>query len=115
MDSNFVLSQGDNRVMINGREVLNENWLGKYDGRKLNVKYRNNDNLIHFNVNNRELMDHLKKKINSTTNLPLAERIKRNDTTRKYRKVKDRTPTPYPKKTRYNIHKKKKKKKKKKN
>ena len=62
MDSNFVISQGDNRVMINGREVLNENWLGKYDGRNLNVKYKNNDNLIHFNINNRELMNHLKKK-----------------------------------------------------
>ena len=97
MNSKFILSKGDNQITINGKKVLDEKWLGKDDGRKLNIKYQNFDDFIEYDIYNREMMDNIKKNVYKTTHLPLLQRFKNlNKTIKRRKSVKDRTPTPHP-------------------
>jgi hypothetical protein len=110
MNSKFILSKGDNKITINGKKVLDEKWLGKDDGRKLNIKYKNFDDFIEYDIYNREMMDNIKKNVYKTTHLPLLQRFKNlNKTVKRGKSVKGRTPTPHPNKSKTKAKKKKKK------
>lgn len=114
MNSKLIISHGTNKLIINGKEVLNEGWLASRDDDGINAKLYNNGELIEFDIHNRDLMDEKAKEIKNQRDIPLVERLKRQLKTHRRRnsltprrghkrretrrsdKIKKRTPTPYP-------------------
>ena len=114
MNSKLIISHGTNKLIINGKEVLNEGWLASRDDDGINAKLYNNGELIEFDIHNRDLMDEKAREIKKQRNIPLVERLKRQLKTHRRRnsltprrghkrretrrsdKIKKRTPTPYP-------------------
>ena len=114
MNSKLIISHGTNKLIINGKEVLNEGWLASRDDDGINAKLYNNGELIEFDIHNRDLMDEKAKEIKEQRDIPLVERLKRQLKTHRRRnsltprrgrkrretrrsdKIKKRTPTPYP-------------------
>ena len=114
MNSKLIISHGTNKLIINGKEVLNEGWLASRDEDGINAKLYNNGELIEFDIHNRDLMDEKAKEIKNQRDIPLVERLKRQLKTHRRRnsltprrghkrretrrsdKIKKRTPTPYP-------------------
>jgi len=114
MNSKLIISQGTNKLIIDGKEVLNEGWLASRDDDGINAKLYSNGELIEFDIHNRDLMDEKAREIKKQRNIPLVERLKRQlkthrkrnsftpsrqrkrQQTRRSNKIKNRTPTPYP-------------------
>jgi hypothetical protein len=114
MNSKLIISQATNKIIVNGKEVLNEGWLASRDNDGINAKVYSNGELIEFDIHNRDLMDEKAEEIKKQRTIPLVERLKRQlkthrqhksfipskqskrRQTRRSEKIKSRTPTPYP-------------------
>tara|TARA_B100001093_G_scaffold24249_1_gene21454 strand:- start:22072 stop:22476 length:405 start_codon:yes stop_codon:yes gene_type:complete len=115
MNSKIIVSEGTNLILVNGEEILNRNWIATRDDDGIKAQIYNNDDLIEFNVRDRDIMNEGKKMINKTKMIPLMERLKkelkksrrrvnlleplkRRGTRKRDLKIEKRTPTPYPNK-----------------
>ena len=77
MNSKIIVSEGTNLILVNGEEILNRNWIATRDDDGIKAKIYNNDDLIEFNVRDRDIMNEGKKMINKTKMIPLMERLKK--------------------------------------
>ena len=96
MISKLITTSGEHDIEVNGKKVYNSRWNGNYNGKNLDLDYVENGKLIEIKLNNKHLLDAVKKQINEDRESPLIDRLTSLNT-RKRRKIRNRTPTPHPK------------------
>ena len=96
MISKLITTIGRQDIDINGKNIYNSRWRGNYNGENLDLDYIENGKPINIQLNNKNILQALKNQINEDRESPLIHRLSRLNNI-KENKIRNRTPTPYPK------------------
>tara|TARA_A100001015_G_scaffold286727_1_gene355745 strand:+ start:3181 stop:3621 length:441 start_codon:yes stop_codon:yes gene_type:complete len=96
MISKLITTIGKHDIEVNGKNVYNSEWRGNYNGKNLDLDYIENGKPINIKLNNKKLLHALKNQINEDRESPLINRLSSLNTIKR-NKIRNRTPTPYPK------------------